>query len=131
MLLHIWACSFLLRRSILLYEHTVVSPSFLLRWTFGLFPFGAIMNKAAMHTWVQVCVNIISSFSVFDSPFPPMWPEQGSPYLLRDVAWGLGEHKVLRGQGEAMGVLAAVTPEPVESVPGLALEFPPAPGKRQ
>lgn len=46
------------------------------------------------------------------------------------VAWGVQGPGLQSGQGEAMGVLAAATPKPVGNVPGLALEFPSAPGER-
>lgn len=62
------------------------------------FQFGATMNKAAMDTWVQICVDVMSSFSVFDPPFFPMWPQQGPTYR-RGAAWGPGEYKVLASGG--------------------------------
>lgn len=46
----------------------------------GCFQLGALMNKAAVDTWGQVLYRRMSSFSVFDPPFPPVQPRLGRSY---------------------------------------------------
>lgn len=91
---------------------------------------GATVKRAAVDTWVQalyVWANIF--LSVFDPRCLPVQPPWAGPSHPAEGARG---HQVLAAQGvrEAVSILAAASPEPVGSVPGLTLEFPPAPGER-